>query len=71
MNTQIVREETRCHQIGYSFRLTASVLLYAPSHKQDSTYTAFVRPVVEHWLEREITQWVRSMKDRSDDPSFI
>ena len=24
--------------IGYSYRLTASVLLYAPSHRQDSTY---------------------------------
>ena len=23
---------------GYSFRLTARVLLYAPSHRQDSTY---------------------------------
>ena len=31
--------------------------------------TAFVIPVVEHWLEREIAQWVHSMKDRSDDPS--
>ena len=36
--TQIVREETRCHHIDYSFRLTARVLLYAPSHRQDSTY---------------------------------
>ena len=31
--------------------------------------TAFVTPVVEHWLEREIAQWVRPMKDRSNDPS--
>ena len=31
--------------------------------------TAFVTPVVEHWLEREIAQWVHAMKDRSDDPS--
>ena len=31
--------------------------------------TAFVTPVVEHWLEREIVQRVHSMKDRSDDPS--
>ena len=31
--------------------------------------TAFVTPVVEHWLEREIAQWVHPMKDRSDDPS--
>ena len=31
--------------------------------------TAFVTPVMEHWLEREIAQWVHAMKDRSDDPS--
>ena len=31
--------------------------------------TAFVTPVVEHWMERDIAQWVHSMKDRSDDPS--
>ena len=30
---------------------------------------AFVTPVVEHWLKREIAQWVHPMKDRSDDPS--
>ena len=34
----IVRKETRCRYIGYSFRLAARVLLYAPSHRQDSTY---------------------------------
>ena len=34
----IVREETRCRHIGYSYRLTARVLLYAPSHRQDNTY---------------------------------
>ena len=31
--------------------------------------TAFVTPVVELWLEREIDQWVHPMKDRFDDPS--
>ena len=31
--------------------------------------TAFVTPVVDHWLEREIAQWVHPMKGRSDDPS--
>ena len=46
--------------------LTARVLLYAPSHRQDSTY--HITPVVEHWLEREIAKWVQPMKDRSDDP---
>ena len=34
----IVRKETRCHHIGYSYRLAARVLLYAPSHRQDNTY---------------------------------
>ena len=34
----IVRKETRCRHIRYSFRLTARVLLYASSHRQDSTY---------------------------------
>ena len=35
---QIAREETRCRHMGYSLRLTARVLLYAPSHRLDSTY---------------------------------
>ena len=34
----IVRKETRCCHIGYSYRLTARVLLYAPSHRQNNTY---------------------------------
>ena len=34
----IVRKETHCRHIGYSYRLTARVLLYAPSHRQDNTY---------------------------------
>ena len=34
----IVRKETRYRHIGYSFRLTARVILYAPSHRQDNTY---------------------------------
>ena len=34
----IVRKETRCLHIGYSYWLTARVLLYAPSHRQDNTY---------------------------------
>ena len=34
----IVRKETRCRHIGYSYRLTARVLLYAPSHRQYNTY---------------------------------
>ena len=34
----IERKETRCRHIGYSLRLAARVLLYAPSHRQGSTY---------------------------------
>ena len=34
----IAREETRCRHMGYSFRLAARILLYAPSDRQDSTY---------------------------------
>ena len=34
----IERKESRCRHIGYSYRLTARVLLYAPSHRQDNTY---------------------------------
>ena len=32
------RQETRCRHMGYSFRKAARVLLYAPSHRQESTY---------------------------------
>ena len=63
----IVRKETRCRHIGYSFRLTARVLLYATDRIAHTT--AFVTPVVEHWLERETAQWVHPTKNRPDDPS--
>ena len=33
-----MREETHCRYMGYSFQLTARVRLYAPSHRQDSSY---------------------------------
>ena len=65
----IVREETRCRHIGYSFRLAARVLLYAHPTDRIAHTTAFVTPVVEHWLEREISQCLHPMKDRSDDLS--
>ena len=65
----IVRMETRCRHIGYPYQLTARVLyMHHPTDRITHT-TAFVTPVVEHWLEREIAQWVHPMKDWSDDPS--
>ena len=59
----IVKKETPCHHIGYSFRLAARVILYAPSHRQDSTYHGLC------YTSREIAQWVHCMKDWSNDPS--
>ena len=53
----IVTKETRCRHIGYSYRLTSRVLLYAPSHRQDNTYHGLCYTSLEHWLEREIAQW--------------
>ena len=65
-----MRKETCCRHKTYSFRLTARVLLYAPTIPDRIAHTTtFVTPVVEHWLEREIAQWVHPMKDRSDDLS--
>ena len=37
-------------------------------NNRELTPKDFVTPVVEHWLEQEIGQWVHPMKDRSDDP---
>ena len=34
----IARKKTPCRHIGYSYRLAAVDLLYAPSHRQDNTY---------------------------------
>ena len=38
--------------------ITARVLLYAPSHRQDKTYHSLCYPVVVHLLEQDIDQWV-------------
>ena len=51
--------------MDYSFHLAARVLLYIPSTDRMVHITAFVTPVVEHWLEQEIAQWVHheAMRD--------
>ena len=33
------------------FPISSKVLLYASSHRQDSTYHSLCTPVVEHWQE--------------------
>ena len=60
----IVRKKTRCRHIGYSYRLTARVLLYASSHRQDNTYHSLCYTSRGALAEREIAQWVHPMKDR-------
>ena len=42
--------------MGYSFRLAAGVLFM--HHPTDRIAHTLFTPVVEHWLEREIAQWV-------------
>ena len=56
----IVRKYTRCRHMGYSFRLTARVLLYAPSHRQDSTYHGLCytsRGALAEWGDAWSSSW--------------
>ena len=69
------------HSTNYIYGYMASDIIMVKDHSDSERgnpllpidrivhTTAFVTPVVEHWLEREIAQWVHPMKDRSDDPS--
>ena len=72
----IVRKETRCRHIGYTYRLTARVLLYAPSHRQDNTYHSLcytshgalagtrnssMGPPHEGSIRRPIAPWVNAL----------
>ena len=66
----IVREKTRCRHIGYSFRLAARVLLYAPSHRQDSTYHGLCDTSRGALAGTRNSSMGSPMKDRSDDPSY-
>ena len=54
---------------GYSFQLTARVLLYAPSHRQDSTYHSLCYTSCGAQAGTRNSSMVHPMKDRSDDPS--
>ena len=56
------------HGLLFLINSKGSFYMHHPTDRIAHT-TAFVTPVVEHWLEREIAQWVHSLKDRSDDPS--
>ena len=56
------------HRLLFPFSSKGFFYMHHPTERIIHT-TVFVTPVVEHWLEREIAQWVHPMKDRSDDPS--
>ena len=56
------------HRLLFPISSKGSLNMHHPTDRIAHT-TTFVTPVVEHWLEREIAQWVHPMKDRSDDPS--
>ena len=68
--------ETRCRHIGYSFRLAARVLLYAPSHRQDKTYHSLwytsrgalagmrnrsMGPTWVFWIRQPIAPWANAL----------
>ena len=61
-----VKKETRCSHMGYSYRLTARVHLYAPFNRQDSTCHSI-------WYTSggalTGTRNSSNEKDRSDNPS--
>ena len=55
------------HGLLFPIRSNGSFICIIPDRITHTT--PFVTPVVEHWPERQIAQWVQPMKDRSDDPS--
>ena len=61
----IVRKETRCYHICYCYRLTARVLLYAPSHRQDNTYQGLcytsIGPPHEGSIRRPTAPWANAL----------
>ena len=65
----IVRKETRCRHIGYSFRLTARVLFYAPSHSLcytsrgalAGTRNSSMGPPHEGSIRRPIAPWANTL----------
>ena len=46
------------HRLLFPISSKGSFIMHHPTYRIIHT-TAFVTPVVEHWLEREIAQWVQ------------
>ena len=69
-NSQIAREETCCcHYMGYHFQLAAMVLLYTPSHRQDSRYHGFCYTSCGALAGMKNKLNGTIMRDRSDNSS--
>ena len=65
------KDETRfLHYTGFSSRLTADNLLYAPFHRQNNTRHCLCYTSRGTLVWREIAQWVHH-ESRSDDPTSI
>ena len=58
------------HRLLLSINSKGFFYMHHPTDRITHTM-AFVTPVVEHWLEREIAQWVHPMKDRSDKGKYV
>ena len=52
-----VRHMVKDHSDSFPISHKGYFYMHNPTHRIIHT-TAFVTPVVEHWLEREIAQWV-------------
>ena len=62
MTTQIARGNLLPpHRLLFSISSKGSFICIIPDRIIHTT--AFVTPVMEHWLEREIAQWAHPMKD--------
>ena len=54
---------------GLLFLISSNVSFICIIPDRIAHTTAFVTPIMQHWLELEIAQWVHPTKDRSKDRS--
>ena len=67
----IVRKETRCPHIGYSFRLAARVLLYASFHRQDNTYHSLCYTSLMVWVGSRQSLHHSMWQRKREDPCSV
>ena len=64
----MLKDHSDSERLFFPINSKGSFICTTPKDRIAHT-TAFVTPVMEHWLERSIAQGVHPMKDRSDVPS--